>query len=79
MRIDHSPLVCKACGHMWQQEMLYDVPVNVWVAHVRSLHCPQCHADSHHLAFQRDTRVDFREERTDGLDTADQPDRCGTD
>ena len=45
-------LLCLACKHEWTEKIIYNVGVAVWVAHVRSLACPVCGANSERLAFK---------------------------
>jgi hypothetical protein len=34
------------------EPLIYNVPIDVWVAHVRSLRCPGCGAGPDHLAMR---------------------------
>lgn len=36
------PLRCKACDHQWQDWQPSNCRVPVWVATIKSLHCPSC-------------------------------------
>ena len=49
--LQDQPLVCKACNHEWLEPLINNVPIDVWVAHVKSLRCPECGAGSDRLAF----------------------------
>lgn len=51
MWIDQTPVSCRSCGHQWSQEMLQDVGITVWLAHVKSIDCPQCGASWKQLSF----------------------------
>jgi uncharacterized Zn ribbon protein len=51
MTFTHSPMVCQACRHEWDQQMLQRAPVSVVVAHWKTLYCPKCGADWKRLAF----------------------------
>jgi hypothetical protein len=51
-RLEETPLVCNACKHEWMEPLIYNVPIDVWVAHVRSLRCPGCGAGPDHLAMR---------------------------
>ena len=33
---------CKACGHRWDDWQPSYVPVATWVAHIKTIRCPQC-------------------------------------
>lgn len=46
----HLPMTCK-CGHVFLAETLTHVAIDVWVAHMRSLHCPECGAGYKSLSF----------------------------
>jgi len=39
--VDHQPVRCD-CGHEWMADMLQNVAIKVWIAHIKSLRCPQC-------------------------------------
>lgn len=47
-----TPLVCRNCKHEWHTETLCHIPISVWVAHIRTLHCPVCRANYRKLSFR---------------------------
>ena len=53
-------IVCKKCNHQWRENILQNVLVKVWTAHVRSLRCLNCGADYHELAFKREPQLPSR-------------------
>jgi len=42
--VDHQLIRCCDCGHEWMADMLQNVAIKVWIAHIKSLRCPKCGA-----------------------------------
>jgi hypothetical protein len=36
-------LACR-CGHAWDDWQPSHVPIDTWIAHIKTLHCPACGA-----------------------------------
>ena len=53
MLIQKDPFHCLKCKHEWIGEVLVDAPVNVVLAVMRELHCPNCGAGARNVAFGR--------------------------
>ena len=51
MYIDTMPVRCNICRHEWPQQVIQWAPVNVIVAHWKTLRCPECGAGWKKLAF----------------------------
>jgi hypothetical protein len=47
MRPEFQPiwLRCAACKHEWDDWQPCHVPIDTWIAHVSTFHCPRCPAD----------------------------------
>ena len=56
MHIERQKFKCKRCGEFWTGEMIQNVPISVWVAHVRSIRCPNCGAATRYICFVADQR-----------------------
>lgn len=54
MWIGHHPLLCRACHHEWEGEILQDVEISTWLAHTKALRCPKCGANWKRLSFKLD-------------------------
>lgn len=46
-------LACKACGHWWDDWQPCGVPIDTWVAHVGTYHCPICGKGSRSVLVRR--------------------------
>lgn len=42
IQVDQQRFHCAHCNHIWWGEMLSNVTANVWIAHAKSLRCPEC-------------------------------------
>ena len=51
MKIQIQRLTCMVCEHVFESETVVDAPVEVWIASVRAVHCPQCGAGSEKLGL----------------------------
>jgi len=45
-------LACRHCRHAWDDWQPQDVPVETWVAHVKTYRCPRCGADAGHVVLR---------------------------
>lgn len=37
------PLWCRcSCGHQWDDWQPTDCPIETWIAHMKTVHCPVC-------------------------------------
>lgn len=55
-----TALSCR-CGHEWTAHLPFNVPVAVWGAHVKALHCPACGGGTRKIMFgqrPKETPVD---------------------
>lgn len=43
--------LCRLCGYKYEEELLCQIPLTVWLAHIKSLRCPQCDAGWRRLSF----------------------------
>lgn len=53
MRIQETPVHCIACKHEWLAEIVIDAPVEIAVASIKTIHCPECGAGTKKVAFGR--------------------------
>jgi hypothetical protein len=60
------PMACKVCANQWEQGLLGNVPVEVWVLHVQSLRCPNCGAGHDRLALRYGEETSGQREGSDG-------------
>jgi hypothetical protein len=38
-----EPLWCScSCGHWWDDWQPTNVPIDTWIAHIKTIHCPEC-------------------------------------
>ncbi len=46
IRLQSRKFICKLCRTMWDGQVLCNVTIDVFCAHLNSLRCPNCGADS---------------------------------
>lgn len=63
------PLYCRKCRFLWTGYLLTNVAVEVWVAHARAMHCPDCGADWDQLSLVP-VVAQFREHHPDAREPA---------
>ena len=51
MHAAFTPLLCRKCGHKWDEQMLQNVIIKVWLCHVKTVRCPECRANWKDLSF----------------------------
>jgi hypothetical protein len=71
--VKSTPLWCRFCGHLWRENVLYNVAVKVWTLHVRTIRCPECSAGYKLLSFLTEEAYAERVER--GKTTVPDPER----
>jgi hypothetical protein len=49
-----QPLHCSKCDHLWTGETLAHVAIDVWLAHIKSIHCPNCAVGWRKIGFVTD-------------------------
>ena len=50
-------LACRQCGHTWDDWQPRNVPLETWVAHVKTYRCPHCGAAGN-AVLPRTTRLE---------------------
>lgn len=71
MRIQESPLHCMACKHEWIGELLVDVPLDVAVAAMTAVRCPNCGEGARSVAFGRGEVPDPAPAQSSGMTDAE--------
>lgn len=45
MRIEPVRVTCISCKHVFDDEVVVECTAAIWLASVRSLHCPECQSN----------------------------------
>lgn len=48
-------LACRSCKHEWDDWQPNVVPLQTWIAHVKTYQCPQCGAGASRIVLRRKT------------------------